>query len=775
MFGMMPFFLCSGCGDLEPEMQDTGSVVLKMNFNQRSSSRSSQVSQAEVSSHKTHLILALPSWENLSSNYRNYYSSFAQELMNPSDNKVSLEIPLNTQMRIFAFLFRDEFTMPQLLSGIREVAYYGESQPFSIGTNTNNLSLSITLIQVPGTGTDTGGGTDTLLDTTAPTASVTTATITTSGSAVVQSTETGTAYLVNTTVNVSNLASITVAADNKWNSVAISSAATNTYLTATGLVDGTYKVYAVDASGNLSSASINSVTVVTAATSATLATPYWQLIARQVDNDHFTDGSDELFSSNNVKNTFLENEDDNNSSTFMSIGNLNKSYYADNGTYKFKLVWGGQTLDSSGMSKEVTWTQTSWLTESTITNFTEIGTSGYVTGNYGQGFFGLAKSNRNECVLDGDGSSHNYWWNCAGAINKHNGGIPGPLGKIASSMHLYIWALNDGSQLGGSIQGSALSLTTKVTSLAGSGTSGSSDGTGTSASFNEPYAITTDSKNLYVADYGSHTIRKIVISTGAVTTLAGTVGTSGTTDGTGTSASFYSPIGITTDGNNLYVADFSNHTIRKIVISTGAVTTLAGTAGTSGTTDGTGTSASLNKPYDITTDGTNLYVADYLNHTIRKIVISTGAVTTLAGTAGISGTTNGTGTSARFKTPLGITTDGTNLYVVEYNSNLVRKIVISTAVVTTIADIGTSSASYNVPLGITTDGTNLYVAQMGSHKIHKIVISTGVVTTIAGSGLNGSTDGTGTSASFFRPTGITTDGISLYVADKDNHKIRKIE
>jgi hypothetical protein len=223
------------------------------------------------------------------------------------------------------------------------------------------------------------------------------------------------------------------------------------------------------------------------------------------------------------------------------------------------------------------------------------------------------------------------------------------------------------------------------------------------------------------------------------------------------------------------VADYSNHTIRKIVISTGAVTTLAGTAGTSGSTDGTGTSARFFRPYDITTDSTNLYVADYKNHTIRKIVISTGAVTTLAGTAGTFGSINGTGNSARFKDPLGITTDGTNLYVVEYNVNLIRKIVISTAVVTTFADTGTSSSSYNVPLGITTDGTNLYVAQMGSHKIHKIVISTGVVTTIAGSGLYGSTDATGTSASFFRPTRITTDGTSLYVADKDNHKIRKIE
>ena len=83
IIGVIPFFLFSGCGDLEPEMQDTGSVVLKMDFNQRSSSRSSQISPSEVSSHKTHLILALPSGENLSSNYRNYNSSFAQELMNP--------------------------------------------------------------------------------------------------------------------------------------------------------------------------------------------------------------------------------------------------------------------------------------------------------------------------------------------------------------------------------------------------------------------------------------------------------------------------------------------------------------------------------------------------------------------------------------------------------------------------------------------------------------------------------------------------------------------
>ena len=167
---VIPLFLFTGCGDLEPEMQDTRTVILKMDFDQRSSSRTSSVSPAELSQYNTHLILALPSGEVLTSSYRNYYSSFAQGLMNTADKKVSLEIPLNTQMKIFAFLFRDTYSLDDLISGYQEVGYYGKSQSFSIGTQTNNLSLGITLIQVPGTGTDTGGETDTT-DTTAPTVS----------------------------------------------------------------------------------------------------------------------------------------------------------------------------------------------------------------------------------------------------------------------------------------------------------------------------------------------------------------------------------------------------------------------------------------------------------------------------------------------------------------------------------------------------------------------------------------------------------------------------
>ena len=333
---------------------------------------------------------------------------------------------------------------------------------------------------------------------------------------------------------------------------------------------------------------------------------------------------------------------------------------------------------------------------------------------------------------------------------------------------------------------SSSSESSAVTTLAGTGSSGSTDNsTGTLASFSKPRGITRDGTNLYVADTYNHLIRKIVISTGVVTTLAGT-GSSGSTDNsTGTSASFNGPRGITTDGTNLYVADFSNHLIRKIVISTGVVTTVAGKlwggAGDPGSANGTGTSASFNGPNGITTDGTNLYVSERNNHLIRKIVISTGVVTTLAGTGSSGSADNSTGTLASFYRPRGITRAGTNLYVADLHNHRIRKIVISTGVVTTLAGTGSAgsangtAASFKFPHGITTDGTNLYVADTSNYLIRKIVISTGAVTTVAGTGSAGSANGTGTSASFYLPYGITTDGTNLYVADTFNYLIRKIE
>jgi len=318
-----------------------------------------------------------------------------------------------------------------------------------------------------------------------------------------------------------------------------------------------------------------------------------------------------------------------------------------------------------------------------------------------------------------------------------------------------------------------------VTTLAGSSSFGFADGTGSAARFNYPEGIAIDgSGNLYVADRGNHSIRKIT-SSGVVTTLAGS-SSSGFADGTGTAAQFREPTGTAVDGSgNVYVADRGNHSIRKITPS-GAVTTLAG-SGTQGFADGTGIAAQFHSPTGIAVDGSgNVYVADRGNNRIRKITPS-GVVTTLAGST--SGFADGTGTTAQFSAPAGIAIDGSgNLYVADQLNSLIRKIT-SSGVVTTLAGSGSSgfadgtgtAAQFREPTGIAVDGSgNVYVADQLNQRIRKITPS-GVVTTLAGSNSFGFADGTGTAAIFDLPTGITIDGSgNLYVADQGNNRIRKI-
>lgn len=332
--------------------------------------------------------------------------------------------------------------------------------------------------------------------------------------------------------------------------------------------------------------------------------------------------------------------------------------------------------------------------------------------------------------------------------------------------------------------------TCAVTTLAGTaGSSGSADGTGPAARFDGPTGLAVDgSGNLYVADYSNHAIRKIVLSTAQVTTFAGSVGNPGSGDGTGTAASFHSPEGLAADSSgNLYVTDRYFCTIRKIVASTAQVTTLAGTAGSAGSTDATGPAARFTNPSGVAADTSgNVYVADFANHTIRKIAVSTAAVTTLAGTAGSSGNADGTGSAARFNQPYGVAADGSgNVYVTDFSNSTIRKIVASSGVVTTYAGTPPNSGStdgsgtvarFNGPRGATVDGSgNVYVADFTNHTIRKITAA-GAVSTLAGvAGASGSADGTGSAARFYNPQGVVVDGSgNVFVADQNNHTIRKI-
>jgi len=325
-----------------------------------------------------------------------------------------------------------------------------------------------------------------------------------------------------------------------------------------------------------------------------------------------------------------------------------------------------------------------------------------------------------------------------------------------------------------------------VSSLAGNfRASGSTDGTGSDAYFNGPNGVAVNEDgSVYVADTFNHTIRKITPA-GVVTTLAGTAGATGSTDGTGSEARFYGPTGLAFDVNgNVYVTDYVNHTIRKITPA-GLVTTLAGSAGVPGSTDGAGSEARFNNPTRPTVDvDGNVYVTDYVNHTIRKITPA-GVVTTLAGTAGATGSTDGTGSEARFNGPLGITIDVIgNLYVTEFGNHTIRKIT-PAGVVTTLAgsagvpgstDGTGSEARFNGPKGLSVDAeSNVYVADFGNHTIRKITPA-GVVTTLAGSPpIDGYFNGPGPASRFSSPASVAVDSNgTLYVGDYLNHTIRKI-
>ncbi len=322
-----------------------------------------------------------------------------------------------------------------------------------------------------------------------------------------------------------------------------------------------------------------------------------------------------------------------------------------------------------------------------------------------------------------------------------------------------------------------------VTTLAGAAHEvGYADDTGSAARFSGVFGLVVDAAgNVYVADAGGQAIRRID-ATGRVQTYAGSAQKPGSADGFATSARFRNPRGVALDAaGNLYVADTDNCTIRKIATD-GTVTTIAGLAGVAGSTDGIGTAARFRAPYGVAVDGFgNVYVSDWSDCTIRRITPD-GTVSTLAGLAGVPGYANGTGNAARFDQPLFIKSDSTgNVYVADRGSDTIRKVspfgVVSTiagiAGVRGYADGTTGTARFFKPSGVAITGGTIYVADCFNCTIRKI--SQGNVSTIAGEATAGTMDGIGSSARLFSPLGLTVapDG-SLYFSDTYNHSIRRV-
>jgi NHL repeat len=331
------------------------------------------------------------------------------------------------------------------------------------------------------------------------------------------------------------------------------------------------------------------------------------------------------------------------------------------------------------------------------------------------------------------------------------------------------------------------------------GPPGVSDGTNSDARFDLPVSVAVDSGgNLYVADYHNSIIRKVTPmgTNWVVKTIAGLAGSFGSADGTNSNARFDHPSGVVADSQgNLYVADYFNHIIRRVT-PTGTnwvVKTIAGLAGTNGIADGTNSDARFYYPWGVAVDaGGNIFVADTKNSTIRKITPAgtNWVVTTIAGLAGTNGSSNGTNSDARFYWPAGIAVDTNgNIFVSDYNNSTIRKLKPGGTnwVVTTIAGLagtngssnGTNSdARFSLPVGIAVGAdSNLYVADFDNDQLRKLTPAgtNWVVTTIGGQAGNpGSTDGTNTIALFSQPYGIAVDNVgNVYVADTENNTIRR--
>ncbi len=342
---------------------------------------------------------------------------------------------------------------------------------------------------------------------------------------------------------------------------------------------------------------------------------------------------------------------------------------------------------------------------------------------------------------------------------------------------------------------SGLAKAQSISTYAGTGTEGfcCDNGPATQAELSLPYGVSTDSSgNVYIADAGNDRVRKVTLSSGTITTLAGngTYGDSGD-GGIATSAEIEAPYKVAVDNSgNVYISEASCR-IRKVVQSTQIITTVAGNGNCGYSGDGGSATSAEIWGGGIAVDGSgNIYIADGNNARIRKVTISTGIISTIAGngTSGYSGD-GGPATSAELNTPLGVAVDGSgSIYISDVSANVIRKVTVSTGIITTVAGDGVrgyggdggsaTSAELEQPRGVTVDSSgNIYIADSFNQRTRNVTASTGIITTFAGDGTAGyvGDGGSPTSAELYYPfdAAIGNSGV-IYIADSYNNRIRAV-
>ncbi|MET2986433.1 NHL domain-containing protein [Aureibaculum conchae] len=324
-----------------------------------------------------------------------------------------------------------------------------------------------------------------------------------------------------------------------------------------------------------------------------------------------------------------------------------------------------------------------------------------------------------------------------------------------------------------------------ITTVAGTGSSGfgGDGGPATTAKLNLPFNLTFDkSDNIYIADTYNNSIRRIDSESGIITTVVGTADKKQVSE-------LKTPTGLTFDNyNNLYVADLANLRIRKVNLDTGSSITLVGKKSE---TEFPNINESLGGPFNVVFDKKgNLYVSVNGDSNVKKVDFSTGKVTVVAGTGevGFSGD-GGQATAAKLANPTGLALDGKgNIFISDTGNERIRKVNLSTGIITTIAGTGetgfvgedtdATKAQLANPLGLAIDSAgDLFVVDRGNNMIRKIDMSSGTISTVAGTGEAGySGDGElATNAQLANPTGLAFNNAGeLFVVDRGNNRIRKI-
>ncbi len=334
-----------------------------------------------------------------------------------------------------------------------------------------------------------------------------------------------------------------------------------------------------------------------------------------------------------------------------------------------------------------------------------------------------------------------------------------------------------------------------ISTVAGTGTAGfgGDGGPATSAQLNAPFGVAVDSAgNVYIAEWSNHRVRKVSAG-GVITTIAGIgIAGFGGDGGRATDAALNSPEGVAVDAaGNVYIADSFNNRVRKIDTS-GTITTIAGNGFVGYTGEGKATDVGLNDPSGVAVDNSgNLYIADNSNHRVRKVVLSSGTISTIAGTGigGFSGD-GGPALSAQVYNPTHLTVDRAgNIYIADYTNNRIRKIN-GSGVITTIVGTDTdrgqggysgdggpaTSAQFNKPAGVAIDSAgNLYIADAGNDRLRRVDGGTGIVTTLSGGGKNGDGCNAETAAIGFPiDVALSPSGNSLYIVDYSDNRVRMI-